>query len=97
MNKDREIADRLDNLASCIADGIVSIAMLRDSISDIRYAIAKLRTSAENNLGAYANYDKCIPCVFMSFHGCTHLYKDEIGDVNGCVYFADAQKERENE
>ena len=49
------------------------------------------------NLGAYANYDKCIPCVYMSFHGCTHPYRDEIGDVNGCVYFADAQKERDND
>ena len=114
-NKDKEIADKLDNLVSCIAKGSVSIAALRDSISYIRYAIARLRTNAENDmvlmtemerviekmkkkdLGAYANYDKCIPCVFMSFHGCTHPYRDEIGDVNGCVYFADAQKERDNE
>ena len=49
MNKDKEIADKLDNLASCIAKGSVSIAMLRDSISDIRYAIARLRTNAEND------------------------------------------------
>ncbi len=97
MNKDKEIADKLDNLASCIAKGSVDVAKLRDSISDIRYAIARLRTNAENNLGAYANYDKCIPCVFMSFHGCTHPYRDEIGDVNGCIYFADAQKERDND
>lgn len=97
MNKDKEIADKLENLVSCIAQGSASAAKLRDSISDIRYAIAKLRTSVENNLGAYSNYDKCIPCVFMSFHGCTHSYRDEIGDVNGCEYFADAQKERDNE
>ena len=49
MNKDKEIADKLDNLASHIAEGSVSIAALRDSISDIRYAIAKLRTNAEND------------------------------------------------
>lgn len=48
MNKDKEIADRLDNLASCIAQSNASAAMLRDSISDIRYVIAKLRTSVEN-------------------------------------------------
>lgn len=49
MNKDKEIADRLDNLASCIAQGSINLTKLRDSISDIRYAIAKLRTSAEND------------------------------------------------
>lgn len=49
MNKDKEIADKLDNLASCIAKGSVNMAKLRDSISDIRYAIARLRTSAEND------------------------------------------------
>lgn len=67
MNKDKEIADKLDNLASCIAQGSVSAAKLRDSISDIRYAIAKLRTSVENNLGAYANYDKCIRAFLCHF------------------------------
>lgn len=51
----------------------------------------------KNNLGAYSNYDKCVPCVFMSFHGCTHPYRDEIGDVNGCIYFANAREEREDE
>ena len=49
MNKDKEIADKLDNLVSRIAECSVSIAALRDSISDIRYAIAKLRTNAEND------------------------------------------------
>jgi len=49
MNKDKEIADKLDNLASHIAEGSVSVAALRDSISDIRYAIARLRTNAEND------------------------------------------------
>lgn len=48
----------------------------------------------EKDFGAYANYDKCVPCVYMSFHGCTHPFKDDIGDVNGCVYFADVRKER---
>ena len=50
---------------------------------------------SNKNYGAYANYDKCVPCIFMSFHGCTHPLKDNIGDVNGCVYFIDVQKERE--
>lgn len=49
MNKDKEIADRLDNLASCIAQNSVNAAMLRDSISDIRYAIARLRINVEND------------------------------------------------
>lgn len=49
------------------------------------------------DLGVYANYDKCVPCGYMTFHGCIHPYKDEIGDVNGCEYFADVRKERENE
>ena len=51
MNKDKEIADKLDNLASRIAaEDSVSIAALRDSISNIRYAIARLRTNAENDM-----------------------------------------------
>ena len=43
-----EIADRLDNLASCIAKSKVDMWTLRNSISDIRYAIAKLREVAAN-------------------------------------------------
>lgn len=47
--KQKEIADRLENLASYIANGKVNMTMLRDSISDMRYAIAKLRQEAEND------------------------------------------------
>lgn len=32
----------------------------------------------EEDLGAYANYDKCVPCVYMSFHGCTRPFKDDM-------------------
>lgn len=49
MNKDsKEIADRLDNLTSCIAKGTVNMTILRDSVADMRYAIAKLRAEAGN-------------------------------------------------
>lgn len=49
MSKDsKEIADRLDNIASCIANGKVNMTMLKDSVTDMRYAIAKLRAEAEN-------------------------------------------------
>lgn len=44
----KEIADRLDNLATYISNGKVNMELLRDSISDLRYAIAKLREEAEN-------------------------------------------------
>ncbi len=39
----KEIADRLDTLVAYIANGKVNMTMLRDSISDMRYAIAELR------------------------------------------------------
>ncbi len=48
MNKNKEIADKLDNLASCIVKGSVNMTMLRDSISDMRYAIVQLRTEVES-------------------------------------------------
>jgi hypothetical protein len=48
MNKDKEVANKLDNLVSCIVKGSVNMTMLRDSISDMRYAIAQLRTEAES-------------------------------------------------
>ena len=57
MNKDKEIAD---NLASHIAEGSANIAMLRDSISDIRYAIARLRTNAENDLALMTDMEYAI-------------------------------------
>lgn len=46
--ENEQIADRLDNLASYIANGKVNMTMLRDSISDMRYAIAKLREAVRN-------------------------------------------------
>jgi hypothetical protein len=36
MNKNKEIADKLDTLASCIVKGSVNMTMLRDSISDMQ-------------------------------------------------------------
>ena len=60
MNKDKEIADKLDNLVSRIAEGSVSIAALRDSISDIRYAIARLRTNAENDLTLMSDMERVL-------------------------------------
>jgi hypothetical protein len=47
--ENEQIADRLDDLASYIANGKVNMTMLRDSISDMRYAIAKLREEANND------------------------------------------------
>ena len=47
--------------------------------------------------GVYANYEACIPCAYMTFHGCIHPCRDDIGDVNGCEYFVDALEEREND
>lgn len=41
----------------------------------------------------YAKYDKCVPCAYMSFQGCTHPYHDDIGDVNGCEYFDAGERE----
>jgi predicted nucleic acid-binding Zn-ribbon protein len=57
MNKDKEIAD---NLASHIAESSANIAMLRDSISNIRYAIARLRTNAENDLALMTDMEYAI-------------------------------------
>jgi len=48
MKDNKEIADRLDNLTSCIAKGTVNMTILKNSIADMRYAIAKLREEAEN-------------------------------------------------
>ena len=45
---------------------------------------------------AYVNYKACVPCAYMSFHGCTHPLRDSIGDVNGCKYF-DSGKEVYND
>jgi hypothetical protein len=47
-NKNKKVADRLDDLTSYIANCKVNMTMLRDSISDMRYAIAKLRQEADN-------------------------------------------------
>lgn len=44
----KEIADRLDNLVTYISNGKVNMGLLRDSISDLRYAVSELRKEAEN-------------------------------------------------
>lgn len=47
-NNGKEIADRLDNLATCISNGKVNMGLLRDSISDLRYAVSELRKEEDN-------------------------------------------------
>ena len=48
VNKNKNIADRLENLVVYISNCKVSTEKLRDSISDLRYAIAKLREESYN-------------------------------------------------
>lgn len=47
QKKNKEIADKLENLATFISIGKVNMEMLRDSISDLRYAVAKLKEDPE--------------------------------------------------
>lgn len=47
MKDNKEVANKLDNLASCIIKSTVNMTMLRDSVADMRYAVAKLRQESK--------------------------------------------------